>query len=76
MRARNLISAVLAIAFGAAAAQAEPLKIRLSYIVPVSNWATILFQRPELAPHDIGCFGLQVETVLVRNAAGQEDEDD
>jgi sulfonate transport system substrate-binding protein len=32
-------------------ANADPLKIRLSYIVPVSNWATILFQKPELATH-------------------------
>ncbi len=27
------------------------MQIRLSYIVPVSNWATILFQKPELAHH-------------------------
>jgi sulfonate transport system substrate-binding protein len=32
-------------------APAEPVKIRLSYIAPVSNWATMLFQRPELARH-------------------------
>jgi sulfonate transport system substrate-binding protein len=32
-------------------ADAEPFKIRLSYIVPVSNWASILFVKPELATH-------------------------
>lgn len=35
----------------AAAAQADPVKIRQSYIVSVSNWATILFAKPELAKH-------------------------
>ena len=46
-----LFAAMLGLALGAHAAAAEPLKIRLSYIVPVSNWATILFAKPELAPH-------------------------
>ena len=32
-------------------ASADPVRIRLSYIVPVSNWATILFAKPELAKH-------------------------
>jgi sulfonate transport system substrate-binding protein len=51
-KALILVAALLATALGSATvAQAEPLKIRLSYIVPVSNWATILFQKPELAKH-------------------------
>jgi NitT/TauT family transport system substrate-binding protein len=50
MRSRSLIFAA-ALALAATGAQAEPLKIRLSYIVPVSNWATILFAKPELAHH-------------------------
>jgi sulfonate transport system substrate-binding protein len=51
MRIRSIIfAAAVATAF-AAAARAEPLPIRLSYIVPVSNWATILFAKPELAHH-------------------------
>ena len=33
------------------AANAEPLHIRMSYIQPVSNWATMLFQTPGLAKH-------------------------
>jgi sulfonate transport system substrate-binding protein len=37
--------------FGSIAAKAEPLKIRLSYIVSVANWATILFAKPEMAKH-------------------------
>ena len=52
MRSRSFVfAAVMAAAFASAAAHAEPLQIRLSYIVPVSNWATILFQKPELAKH-------------------------
>ena len=51
---RRLLTAVLALALGGlplAASAADPVKIRLSYIVPVSNWATILFQKRELAHH-------------------------
>jgi sulfonate transport system substrate-binding protein len=52
MRVRMLLAAAMAVTLGSAAANAQtPLKIRLSYIVPVSNWATMLFKRPELAPH-------------------------
>jgi sulfonate transport system substrate-binding protein len=32
-------------------ASADPVLIRLAYIVPVSNWATMLFQKPGLAKH-------------------------
>jgi sulfonate transport system substrate-binding protein len=32
-------------------AQADPVKIRLSYIVPVSNWATMLPEKADLAKH-------------------------
>ena len=45
------VAALLGLALLAPAAKAEPLKIRLSYIVPVSNWATILFAKPEMAKH-------------------------
>jgi sulfonate transport system substrate-binding protein len=47
----SIIAGALIAALGAAHAQADPLLIRLSYIVPVSNWATILFAKPELAHH-------------------------
>lgn len=47
-----IIAAALA-AMASSAACAAPVKIELSYIVPVSNWATILFQKPELA-HYLG----------------------
>lgn len=44
-------AALLGVVAMSSAAQADPVKIRLSYIVPVSNWATILFAKPELAKH-------------------------
>src|ERR1700733_12793717 len=50
MRTKSLAFAA-ALALAATGAQADPVQIRLSYIVPVSNWATILFQKPELATH-------------------------
>jgi sulfonate transport system substrate-binding protein len=50
-KSRFIFAVLFALVIEAAAAQADPLKIRLSYIVPVSNWATILFQKPELAKH-------------------------
>ena len=30
---------------------AEPLKIRLSWIVPVGNWGSLLLQKKDLAKH-------------------------
>jgi len=46
-----VLAAAAAFVLGNAAGAAEPVKIRVSYIVPVANWATMLFQRPELAKH-------------------------
>jgi NitT/TauT family transport system substrate-binding protein len=37
--------------FTAGGAVAEPLKIRLSYVVPVANWATLLVEKKDLAVH-------------------------
>jgi hypothetical protein len=51
MRVKSLLVAAVFAATGVSGAQAEPVKIRLSYIAPVSNWATMLFQKPELARH-------------------------
>ena len=46
-----LIAAVLAGAFAAASANAEPLKIRMSYVVPVGNWASILYEKKDNHRH-------------------------
>lgn len=48
----RFIAALLVAALALApAAKADPVRIRLAYIVPVSNWATMLFQKPGIARH-------------------------
>jgi sulfonate transport system substrate-binding protein len=49
--AKAVVLAALSVAAGSVTASAEPLKLRLSYIVPVSNWATMLVKKPDLAHH-------------------------
>jgi sulfonate transport system substrate-binding protein len=54
MRLLRLVSAVLVTAAAAACtgvAFAEPLKIRMAYVVPVANWGSILFEKPGIARH-------------------------
>lgn len=54
MRVLNFATAALfAVAlFGPGSAQsADPVKIRLSYVVPVSNWAPMLVEKKDLARH-------------------------
>src|SRR5215475_8264253 len=47
---QSAIAAAVLVA-GIGTARAEPVQIRLSFIVPVSNWATMLFKTPGLARH-------------------------
>jgi len=54
MRLSRLILASVAAAalFGAGAAQADdPVKIRLSWVAPVTNWASIMLEKKDLARH-------------------------
>ena len=44
----------------ASAASADPLKIRMAYVVPVANWASILFEKPGLAQHMGKSYTLEV----------------
>lgn len=48
------------LALGTAHASAEPLKIRMAYVVPVANWASILFEKPGLAQHMGKSYTLEV----------------
>ncbi|MGH6973009.1 MAG: hypothetical protein ACRED7_09735, partial [Stellaceae bacterium] len=50
---RSALAACLAATFVCAAlsAQADPIKIRLSYVVPVANWSSLLPTKPELMTH-------------------------
>ena len=37
--------------FGFGAAKAEPVKIRMSWVAPVANWASIILEKKDLAKH-------------------------
>jgi NitT/TauT family transport system substrate-binding protein len=37
--------------FGAGPASSEPVKIRMSYVVPIANWAPMLVEKKDLARH-------------------------
>jgi len=43
------VMALMTAAFGVAA---QPVKIRVAYVVPVANWASLLFEKPGLAQHN------------------------
>ena len=47
---RHVLAGLCVIAF-AGAAQAEPLKIRGSWVAPVSNWGSIWLEKKDLATH-------------------------
>lgn len=49
--AKYLIAIGTIAALGVGAAQAEPLRIRNSYVVPVSNWEPLIVEKKELAKH-------------------------
>src|SRR5213078_4305235 len=54
MRLSKLIFASVAAAalFGASAAQsADPVKIRIAWVAPVTNWASIMLEKKDLARH-------------------------
>jgi sulfonate transport system substrate-binding protein len=51
MRFTKFLLAVFFVA-AAAVANAQPVKIRVAYVVPVANWASLLFQKPGIAQHE------------------------
>jgi NitT/TauT family transport system substrate-binding protein len=42
----------LSLLFVGQTAIAQPVKIRVAYVVPVANWASLLFQKPGIAQHE------------------------
>ena len=50
-RSIPLLIAAVALLGAAAAQAAEPVKIRVSYVVPVANWAPMLVAKKDLAKH-------------------------
>lgn len=59
MRAMTFLFAALAAVLSSATAQAQT-KIRLSYVVPVSNWATLLVQKKDLMKHQGKSYTLDI----------------
>jgi NitT/TauT family transport system substrate-binding protein len=52
MRSLKFVLAAFAVTLGAgAAANAEPVKIRLSWVAPISNWGSIILEKKDLAKH-------------------------
>jgi sulfonate transport system substrate-binding protein len=53
MRSLKFVLAALAAsaALGAGSAQSEPVKIRTAWVAPVSNWASIVLEKKDLAKH-------------------------
>jgi sulfonate transport system substrate-binding protein len=50
--ALGALAMTLALAFiGGRPAQADPIKIRVAYVVPVANWASLLAEKKDLAKH-------------------------
>ena len=51
MRSLKFALAAMAATMALGTAQAEPVKIRASWVAPVSNWASIVLEKKELAKH-------------------------
>lgn len=53
MRMKTVVAAAIAatVGLGAASVQAEPLNIRLSYVVPVGNWAGYIYHKTDMMKH-------------------------
>jgi NitT/TauT family transport system substrate-binding protein len=45
------LAGVCALGLTVAAANAEPVKIRMSWVAPVANWASIILEKKDLAKH-------------------------
>lgn len=51
MKTMMLAACGFALGIGAASAQQQPIKIRMSWVAPVSNWASIVLEKKDLARH-------------------------
>ena len=51
MRSLKFVLAALAATAAFGAAQADPVKIRMAWVAPVSNWASIILEKRDLAKH-------------------------
>ena len=51
LKTMMLAACAFAVSAGAASAQQQPIKIRMSWVAPVSNWASIVLEKKDLARH-------------------------
>ena len=61
MRSLKFALAAMAATMALGTAQAEPVKIRMAWVAPVSNWASIVLEKKDLAKHlgiDLCCMHL------------------
>ncbi len=64
MRSLKFLLPLIAAALTAATAQADPVKIRLSYVVAPSDWAPLLPEKPDLLHHNGKSYQLEVVRVV------------
>jgi sulfonate transport system substrate-binding protein len=46
-----LVALAVPVALGAGAARGEPVKIRMAWVAPVSNWGSVVLEKKDLARH-------------------------
>lgn len=51
MRFAGILAAAAAVALTSITAQADPLNIRIAWVVPVGNWASIIYEKKDLMTH-------------------------
>jgi len=51
LKTTMLAACAFALGIGAVSAQQQPVKIRMSWVAPVSNWASIVLEKKDLARH-------------------------
>jgi len=64
MRSLKIALPLIAAVLTAGVAQAEPVKIRLSYVIAPSDWAPLLPEKPDLLKHNGKSYQLEVVRVV------------
>ena len=64
MRSLKIALPLIAAMLAAGAAQADPVKIRLSYVIAPSDWAPLLPEKPDLLKHNGKSYQLEIVRVV------------
>jgi len=64
MRSLKIALPLIAAVLAAGVAQADPVKIRLSYVIAPSDWAPLLPEKPDLLKHNGKSYQLEVVRVV------------